>query len=445
MRSRAANTNGEEGTRIRNSMKKKIFHNGGLKLGSLVLAYLLWLLVKQFGDPVETGTFRGIPVTLTNTELLDEQNKVYQVLDNTDTVTVTVRAPGSIIDDLDASDIVAIADMSKLTEINTIAITFSVQNGDTVDSIRGNPDVLRLTVEDRSTKPVNVTYSIVGEVADGYIVAGVQQDQNRIQVTGPESAVSRIRYANLEIDVSGATSDVSANVDIQLFDAEGNLLDLPSVKKSVNNVRLKVEVLAAKEVPIIVNYTGLPADGFLTTGVVRCNPSTVLIAGTLSELNNVSSIVIPAEELDITDATGNVERSIDIRRLVTENGVRLADSSFNGIVTATVYIEPEVERTLEISSANISILNVPEGVRVRRGETDSPYRLVISGLEADISQITEDMLGASIDLAVWMKEENMEELLPGEYQIPVTFNLPESITTENTVTMQIIIVSLEGM
>lgn len=426
-------------------MRKKIFRNGGLKLGSLVLAYLLWLLVKQFGDPVESATFRGVPVTLTNTELLNEQNKVYEVLDNTDTVTVTVRAPGSIIDDLDASDIVAIADMSKLTEINTIAITFSVQNGDAVDSIRGNPDVLRLSVEDRSTKPVSVSYSIVGEVAEGYIVAGVQQDQNRIQVTGPESQVSRIRYANLEIDVSGATSDVSDYVNIQLYDAEGNLLDLPSVTKSVNSVRLKVEVLAAKEVPVILNYTGLPADGFLTTGAVRCDPSTIMIAGTLSDLNSVSAITIPAENLDITGATDNVVKNIDIRSLVTASGVRLADSSFNGIVTATVYIEPEVERTLEISPGNISILNVPEGVRVRRGETESPYQLIISGLEADISQITEDMLGASVDLAAWMEEKGLEELLPGEYQIPVTFNLPGSITSENTVTMQVIIVSLEGM
>ena len=426
-------------------MRKKIFHNWGLKLGSLVLAYLLWLLVKQFGDPVETATFRGIPVTLTNTELLDEQNKVYQVLDNTDTVTVTVRAPGSIIDHLKESDIVAIADMSKLTEINTIAITFSVQNGDTVDNIRGNPDVLRLNVENRSTKPVNVNYSIVGEVADGYMVAGVQQDQNRIQVTGPESEVLKIRSANLEIDVSGATSDVSANVDIRLYDAEGNLLNLPSVTKSVNSVRLKVEVLATKEVPVILNYTGLPADGFLTTGVVQCDPSTVMVAGTLSDLNNVSAITIPAENLDITGATGNVVKSIDIRSLVTASGVRLADSSFNGSVTTTVYIEPEVERTLEISPGNIRIFNVPEGVRVRRGETESPYQLVLSGLETDISQITDDVLEASIDLAAWMEEEGLEELLPGEYQIPVTFNLPESITIENTVTMQIIIVSLEGM
>lgn len=414
-------------------------------MGSLVLAYLLWLLVKQFGDPVESQTFRGIPVTLTNTELLDEQNKVYQVLDNTDTVSVTIRAPGSIIDDLDASDIVAVADMSKLTEINTIAITFSVQNGDTVDDIRGNPDVLRLNVEDRSTKPINVNYSIVGEVAEGYMVASVQQDQNRIQVTGPESQVSQIRYANLEIDVTGATSDVSANVDIQLYDADGNLLDLPNVIKSVNNVRLKVEVLATKEVPVILNYSGAPADGFLTTGEIRCEPSTIMIAGTPSDLNNVNMITIPAEELDIIGATDNIVRSIDIRSLVTAGGVRLADSSFNGSVTVTVFVEPEFERTLEILPGNISILNVPEGIRVRRGETEISYPLVISGLEAVVSEITGDMLAPSVDLAAWMEEENLEELLPGEYRIPVKFNLPQGVTAENTVTMQIIIVNLGDM
>ena len=81
-------------------MKKKIFHNWGLKLGSLVLAFVLWLLVIQIGDPKETEVFRNIQVKLINTELLDQQNKVYEVLDNTDKVSVTVRAPQSVINSL---------------------------------------------------------------------------------------------------------------------------------------------------------------------------------------------------------------------------------------------------------------------------------------------------------------------------------------------------------
>ena len=131
-------------------MRKKIFKNWGLKLVSLILAFILWFLVVQIDDPIGTIRFNNITVRLTNTELLDEENKVYEVLDNTDSVNVTVSAPRSIREQLRASDIVAEADISKLTDINTVAITYSVNYE--IDSIEGDHDAVRLSVEDKSSK-----------------------------------------------------------------------------------------------------------------------------------------------------------------------------------------------------------------------------------------------------------------------------------------------------
>lgn len=424
-------------------MRKKIFHNWALKLGSLVLAFLLWLLVIQFDDPKEPKTFRGIPVTLTNTQLLDEQGKVYQVLENTDTVTVTVRAPRSIIDELDASDIVAVADMSKLTEINTIAITFSVQNVDDVDSIKGNPDVLKLSVEDRKTKWINVQYNTVGEVAEGYMVASTQLDQTRIEITGPQSAVDQVSYASVDIDVSGVSSNLSANVEIQLHDADDNLLQLGSITKNVNYIRMAVEVLATKEVPIVAGTQGTPADGYLATGEISCEPSNIMIAGTVSALANVNRISIPAEQLDITGATANVVETVNIRNLLSDSNVRLADSSFNGNVDVTVYIEPIVERTLELAPDNIAVRNVPAGISVLREEKEEPYQLTLSGLGSAVNAVQANTLGAGVDLTAWMREQGLEKLTPGVYRIPVTFSLPANVTAGNTVTLQITVSEME--
>lgn len=424
-------------------MRKRIFHNWGLKLGSLVLAFLLWLLVIQFDDPAETKTFRGIPVVLTNTELLDEQNKVYEVLDQTDTVTVSVRAPGSIINDLDPSDIVAVADMSKLTEINTIAIAFSVQTADDVESIRGNPDVLRLSVEDRKTRRISLHYNIIGDAAEGYIVSNVQLDLTQIEITGPQSAVDQVSDARVDIDVSDATTSLSASEEIQLYDAEGKLLDYRSITKNVNYVRMSVEVLATKEVPVVVNTVGTPAEGFLATGEILCNPDTVVIAGTPLALSNVSRIAIPAEQIDITGADSNVVVSVNIQDLLSERNVRLADSSLSANVTVTVPIEPRVEKTLEIMSENIAILNKPAGISAEQAETDEIYHLIISGLETAVSPITANDLGVRVDLTAWMEEQNMDELAPGVYRIPVTFTLPDNVKAENFVAIQIIIDELE--
>lgn len=427
-------------------MRKRIFHNWGLKLASLILAFLLWLLVVQINDPKENETFTGIPVKLINTELLDEQNKAYAVLDNTNVVRVTVRGPRSVIDQLSASDIVAEADVSKLTEINTIAISFTVMNAGTdVEVIGGNPEVLRLSVEDRAEKWINVKYGTSGEVAEGYIVANAQPNQNRIRVTGPKSAVDEISYARVELDVSGASANVSANVEISLYNAEGEHLDLPSVSKSVNSVLMQAEVLAVKEVPVGLSVMGVPADGYLATGVVNCDPSTVELAGTPSALEN-AKIEIPEEELDITNATGDVTVVINIRDYLPIN-TRLVDSGFNGRVTITVYIEPKVDQTFEINSADIPVVNVPEGLKLSEPdeipEFSQVHELRISGLERVISTVRDTVPVGSVDVAAWMKREGLEELEAGEYDIPVTFQLPEGVTVEDQVILRITLVELE--
>lgn len=423
-------------------MKKKILNNWGLKLGSLVLAFAIWFLVVQIDDPKESRTFSGIPVVMTNTQLLDQQNKVYEVLENTDTIRVTVRAPQSVIDNLRASDIVAEADMSKLTEINTIVISLRVLNSD-VDSIRCNPDVLKLSVEDKSSKWISVRYGSVGEVAEGYMVTNVQPDQTRIEVSGPASAVEQISYASVEIDVTGATTDVSANVEISLYDSEGNLLDFPSVTKNMNYVRMAAEVLATKNVPIVLNTMGTPADGFLATGEVKSDYSTVKIAGAASDLANINSISIPAEELNISGADSDVTTVINLKEYLPGN-IRLADSTFNGRITATVFIEPEVKKTFEVDPAKLSVINVPEDLQIQLPDNvERNYELRVSGLEAAIDALQEGTMNGTVDIAAWMKKENMEELAPGVYSVPVSFNLPDDIKIENPMYIRVTVVDLE--
>ena len=423
-------------------MRKKIFHNMGLKLGSLVLAFILWLLVIQIGDPMETNTYHNIQVNLTNTELLDQQNKVYEVLEGTDRINVQVRAPRSVFEHLRTSDIVAEADMSKLTEINTILISCYVMNVDSVESVKANPDVLRLNVENRSSRQVNVRYNIIGDVAEGYMVSSAHPEVTRFEVTGPESKVAQISYACVNVDVSGASSDISASVETILYDSEGNELDLPSVTKTANYVRMDVEILAVKEVPVNLNVTGIPAEGYLATGVVESSISTVMIAGRSYYLSNINSISIPEEDLDITGAEETVTSVINIKKYLPDNVV-LADSSFDGNVNVTVYIEPKVERNLEIPLSAISLVNVPDGFDAQLSEAEEIYWLRVSGLEEIVAALQAGEIKGMVDLAAWMEEEELKELSVGVHTVPVTFSLPEGITIELPVTLPVTITKLE--
>ena len=411
-------------------MRKKLLNNWALKLASLALAAILWFLVVTIEDPMDTKSFSNITVRLTNTELLDKQNKVYEVLDDTDSVNVVVRAPKSTLDKMRASDIIAEADMSKLTDINTIVISYSAQNVDSVDSIEGNHEVVRLNVEDKSTKWVKVNYEIAGSVADNYMVTGTTLDQTLIEVSGPESQVELVDYAGVQFDVTGATSNQSANLDIKLYDSEKQEVDSDSLRTNVNYVRMTVEVLAIKEVPIEIKYSGEPQEGYMATGVVLSDPETVRIAGSTYTLAGISKITIPEETIDITGESTDKTEMISLKEYLPDN-VRLADNSWGGKVTATVYIEPIVEKTLEVPARNITITNVPDGMEAVLPEDTDTYTLHVSGLDAQITPLRQGAVRGTIDVKMWMEEQQITNLEAGSYTLPITFELAEEVTRDD--------------
>ena len=419
-------------------MKKLLTRNLGLKLASLVLAFVLWFLVAQIYDPKDTVTFNNIQVKLVNTELLDEKGKVYEILDNSNLVRVTVTGPQSIVkSELRRSDIVAEADMSKLTDINTIAITYYCENisNDSVE-IKGNHDSVRLNVENKTSKWIKLESTTVGEVASGYMIGNVTLDQTNIEVTGPQSAISQIDHAGVDINVADSTSSLSANVDIKLYDADDNELTLENVKKNVDSAHMTVEVLATKEVPIEIEYMGVPEDGYMATGEVESSMSTVKIAGTASTLLGVSAITIPEDRMNITGQSGDLVDIINLKDYLPSN-VRLADKSFDGKITATVYIEPVETKDLSIPAENITISGVPEGMTAEITTEAETYDITVSGLSRDVTPLHDSSVTGVLDLEKWMEDNNVEELTPGSYVVPVTFNLAEEVTLENDVNIHI--------
>ena len=410
-------------------MKKLLTRNLGLKLASLLLAFVLWFLVAQIYDPKDTVTFNNIQVRLINTELLDEEGKVYEVLDNSNLVRVTVTGPQSIVkSELRRSDIVAEADMSKLTDINTIAITYYCENisNDSVE-IKGNHDSVRLNVEDKTSKWIKLESNTIGDVASGYMIGNVTLDQTNIEVTGPKSAISQVDHAGVDINVTDSTTSLSANVDIKLYDADDNELVLESVKKNVDSAYMTVEVLATKEVPVEIEYMGVPEDGYMATGEVESSVPTVRIAGTVYTLVGISAITVPEDRMNITGQSDNLVDIINLKEYLPAN-VRLADKSFDGKITATVYIEPIVSKDLTVAAENISVTGVPDGMEAEITSTAEEYNITVSGLSRDVSILHDSSVTGILNLTQWMEDNGVEELTPGTYTIPVTFNLAEDIT-----------------
>ncbi|MBP5282834.1 MAG: hypothetical protein J6Z22_10095 [Lachnospiraceae bacterium] len=427
-------------------LKKKLLHNWGLKIASIFLAFVIWFIVAQVGDPKDTRSFDNIRVKLVNTDLLTDQNKYFAVVDGTDIVRVSVTAPTSVFQTLRASDIEAEADVSKLTDINTIAISYRALNvnADAI-SFDGDRDVVQLDVENKTSKWIRVQYQTVGTLAEGYVIGNTNADQTSINITGPESSVNQVASAYAELNVEGATNTSSANCEIVLRDRENNILNLNNIEMSADYVWLSAEVLATKEIPINVEYSGTPADGYMVVGKPQQDIEKILVAGSVAALARVNRISIPAEKVDVTGATDDVVISLYLKDYLPDN-VKIGDPESNGRVAVTVTIKPSRERNMEIPPQNISFTNVPEGYVVSLPEEEenrTPVSIRVFGLRETVNALRANAITGSIDVLAWMNQNGITELVPGAYDIPVNFNIGNDLTILESGSIRVVITAVE--
>ena len=422
---------------MKQKIKKLFLDNWGLKLISLLLAFLLWFVVISIDDPVKNKTLTNIKVNLINTEELEEKGMVWEILDGTDVLrTVSFDAPLSVREVIESSDIIAQADLSEITVADTVAIEFLCPKySGQITNISGNISNVKLQIESKVTKWIDIKPVLVGTLQEGCIIGNTTLEQNRLEIAGPQSKISQVTEAIVEINVAGAgPGELSAKVDIHLLDAQGNEITYANVTKNTNAIMTTVEVHATEEIPVEYQYMGEPAEGYLETGVFEATPQTVRIAGTTGALNRINKIVVSKSEVDITGATGNLEQVIDLKNYLP-NTVYFADSSFDGKAYVTVYVEPIAEKKISLAKEKVTIVNVPEGYTAIFPENINMPTATLYGLQEKLNAM--GTLGGTVDVAAWMENQAMEEIVPGLHAVPVEVNVPESFEMTEEVSVYI--------
>lgn len=419
-------------------MKKKLTDNLGLKIGSVLFAALLWLLVTNINNPATTRRINNVRVTIINGEVLTSQGKIYEVVDDSDVLDyVVITGPRTVMNNIGGGDLVAVADMNNLTADNTIPIELStVQYNESLDSIRASSSAVKLNVEDRKSISIPLKAETSGTLQEGYIVGDVTTDQNLVRVSGPESLISMIETAEVSVGITGFTGDIGTNAEIKLYDADGEEVPKDKLTMNINTVGVNVEILGTKSVPLRFAASGTPAGGYRATGIVSSSPETVLLAGKGSALRNLSVIDIPDTEIDITGATGNVTTVIDIRPYLPNN-VELADAGFDGNVSVTINVEQEVTRSITISESNIVIENLPEQYEGVISTYEEEFPIQVRGLAEEVNALDPSQIRGVVDINRLLETGVIEELGEGYYDVNLSFNLPDTVSLRENITVRL--------
>ena len=418
---------------------KKLTSNWGLKLASLIFAIVVWFLVTNINDPITSVRYTNIPVTLQNTSLITEQGQVYTVLDNSDTISsVTIYAPRSIIDSLTQNNIVATADIQNLSSLNTVSIDVNTNKyRDKIESINVSSDVVKLSVEKKAAKSLALSATTSGSLADGYVIGDVYTDQNMVRISGPESVVSSVASASVDVDVTGFTSNIGTDADIVLLNSEGGVVDSSMVSMNIKTVRVNVVIYETKEVPISYSVIGEPATGYMITGEIESSPERVLIAGRSSTVSQINEIKVDDENIDVSGQTGNLVYNYNLANYLP-SGIVFGDSEFSGSVSVIVHVEPIAVKTFDVPVSNIKVEGAPEGYTVTVDDTEyETVSLTLQGLGENLGEITADSLIGTVKTDSIFSGNDTDELKEGNYSADVEWSLPEKVKAKGTVSVYV--------
>lgn len=417
-------------------MKKKILNNWQLKLAVLIFAIIFWRLIGEVANPVTTATFRNIPVTMINEEIVTDKGKVYQVVNSETTVTVVVTATTSVLRQISEDDIVAVADFENiiLSELIPISISITGFQG-AYQSATVNPVNVQVSIEDSTSKKFPIVPSAIGTMSSGYALGEMTLETETVTISGPESIIDSISRVEAQVNITDVTSDSTLSAELLCYDEDNLLIDqtlLTLNLESEAEVKVNVSVLDSKSLTIDLETSGEPEDGYQLVSITS-EPTEILVAGKQEILDEIDILSIPGSALDITGESGKVDRVVDISQYLPE-GIQLYDEN-NNLIAVTIQIDELGTKSIEIPVLSIVVYDNPEGLTLSYNNV-TDIMLSFTALDDVLEELDSSDVRLSIDLKSYTEA--------GEYDVPVMVTTIDGCELVEEVTVPIILTEKVG-
>ena len=411
-------------------MKDKLKNNLGLKIIAFVFAVFLWWAVVNIDDPINTKQFY-VDVAVTNPEVITNAGKSYQILDDTKTITVTIKARRKVLDEIKSSYIMATADLREMQD-SSVPIRVKVMGFEgNYESATAYPQNIQVSVENTMKKTFPITTVANGTTRDGYVVGSMTSSPKTVDISGPESAVTKISKVVARVDVSEMSSDTTVETELVYYDAADNRIDktLLSSNCDKNGVSVNVDIWNTKKVQLQFDTSDIkPASGYAFTGI-EVEPQTIRVAGTTEQLNALTQLEIRAEELKKRDVSANEEVIVDITKHLPD-GIVMADSDESSVVVR-ILVEKAGTKSILLPVGSIQVENAPSKFNLEKGP-EQEVELQFSGSTEALEKLSSEKITASVDLSQYTSA--------GTYTVKVQITeLPEGCIYIGEATIKIIL------
>ena len=407
-------------------MKKSLMNKSTLKILSLLIAILIWVVVKNVQDPMLVKVITRIPVTIVNESYLASNLEVPLLIEGQDTVNVKVKGRESVVKELTREDFTAIADMTQIISMETTPrmVPVKVSCEGLLDSdISVTPGNIQVDIEEQTSVEKIIAVNTGDTIPDkNYEVGVLKANPEKVTISGPESIVNKIDRVVAMVDVSDRKETrIELDSELKIYDKNQDELSEKQLSyldlKEIRNNKIKVTAefwKAQNKISLKAESSGSPKHGYQVSEI-KLVPDTISIAGTDEALQKLAeagnTLEIPGSMIDVSGKSSDFEVNIDLTELLPENTKLARD--LNSSVIATVKILPYNSQDFELPATQIQTENIPEDMDLVFGQEKITVRL--KGKDEDLKNLKPETVQMKIDLKGYKE---------GEYTVPVTVTLP---------------------
>lgn len=396
-------------------MKKTIFDNNTFVMVlSIIVSVLIWVVVAYNIDTSIPSTIRNVPV-IVNTGDGNLQRLGLSPIDDVSEFTVDIEVIGAraTVGNIKLSEIQVEAKLNNVTAPGTYELPLEV-----ID-VRNRqfeikavyPETVQIRFDRTVTKKFDIDLKTSGvHILDGYIMEEEYLYPTQIEVTGPATEMEQITGAMAELILDEPIAGTATyDVPIALINDDGDTVESPYFKTSIDSTAVTMPVLKKKVVPVTFDFVNVP-EGFDVDVIdYVLTPDEVEIAAPENMLDTMNELHLGY---------------IDMRTLAPDMNMFYNMSlppsfiSVEGIEELNLQFKPDkfAEKELNIDSESIYVINASDKYDVTI-QSKSVSGVVIYGPAEQLEKITEKDLVAQINMS-------RVEYKLGQVTVPVDIVIP---------------------
>ncbi|MST82241.1 CdaR family protein [Bilifractor porci] len=415
----------------------KLKENLGLKLLSVLIAVVIWYVVVDVNDPVETESY-SVKITVENDSYISNGKQVYHIDDSYKTVTVYLKGNRSVLKNISAEDITVTADLTQIVDMDTDPVMVPLSAscpGISASNITLSRQAIPITIETVDSREFPVTVDVGdSEPGTNYEVGTTTPNPEKVVITGAASIVDSIDTVVAKIDVTGMTQNGTKAATLVISDTSGKQLSEETIADDltfdggVPDVTVYVELWKkVSGVTLDVQYSGTPAKGY-NVNSVSTTPQTVTLVGddeAVAELGaEGNKLTIPADMISVSGASSDVTAEINLADILPDN-MRVAENT-SGTVSVTIQVLSDGSREFSIDVDNIEVDDLSDSLSISYDQTT--VAVIVTGTKSVVDAMTASDIKVSIDA------RNLEE---GDMDVTLNVSLPTGVSLSEPVNMKV--------